>query len=212
MVKKSKYSSEAQPVEQPSITRRNIPKDSALHLRRISLTALLLASTVVLARFIAIRTPIISISFSFVPIMLAGMILGWKLGIFVATLADLIGAILFPSGSFFIGYTLTAALTGLLAGLCLYRPTGIKVDRRFIIRLIVYVIISTALLHGCLNTFWIILTTEGASQIIVPVRIAKQLLMAPIEFLTILALAKTFASRINQLFFTFSESSCAETD
>lgn len=174
---------------------------STLHARKIILMAFLTASTVVLARFLAIRTPVISIGFSFVPVMLAGMILGWKAAAFVAAAADLIGALLFPSGAFFVGYTVTAALTGLCAGLLLYSPQGIKVNRRFLLKLLIYVLISTAVLHGGLNTLWIILTTNGASHVIVPVRIAKQLLMAPIEFVTILALAKVFAARINQLFF-----------
>lgn len=168
---------------------------------KVVFIALLIASEIVLARFLAIRTPIISISFSFVPLMLAGMMFGWRWATFIATVADIIGALLFPSGAFFIGYTLTAALTGLFAGLLLYRPSGIKIDHRFLIRLGLYVLISTALLHGGLNTLWIMITTGGASNIIIPVRIAKQLIMAPIEFLTILALAKIFGLRINQLLF-----------
>ncbi len=168
---------------------------------RIVLVALLIASEVVLARFLAIRTPIISIGFSFVPLMLTGMMLGWKYSTFVAVVADLIGALLFPSGAFFVGYTLTAGLTGFFAGILLYQPNGIKISRQFLIRLGIYVIISTAVLHGGLNTLWIMITTGGASNVIVPVRIAKQLIMAPIEFFTILALAKLFGSRINQLVF-----------
>lgn len=168
---------------------------------KVVFIALLVASEIVLARFLAIRTPIISIGFSFVPLILAGMMFGWKWATFVATVADLIGALLFPSGAFFIGYTLTAALTGFFAGLLLYRPSGIKIDRWFLIRLGIYVLISTALLHGGLNTLWIMITTGGASNIIVPVRIAKQLIMAPIEYLTMLALARVFGTRINQLLF-----------
>lgn len=168
---------------------------------KVILIACLIASEVVLARFLAIRTPIISIGFSFVPLMLAGMMLGWKASTLVAVLADLIGALLFPSGAFFVGYTLTAGLTGLLAGLLLYRPDGIRIDRRFLISLGIYVLLSTAVLHGGLNTLWIMITTGGASNVIVPVRIAKQLIMAPIEFLTMLALARFFGARINQLLF-----------
>ena len=39
----------------------------------------------------------------------------------VAALGDLTGALLFPTGAFFPGFTLTAACTGLIFGLCLYR-------------------------------------------------------------------------------------------
>lgn len=169
---------------------------------KVVLVAILIASEIVLARFLAIRTPIISISFYFVPLMLAGMMLGWKYSTFIAIVADLIGALLFPSGAFFIGYTLTTALFGLLSGLLLYRSAGVKVDRGFLIRLAICVLLATGLLQGGLNTLWIIITTGGASNIVVPVRIAKQLIMAPIEFLTILALAKLFGARINQLLFS----------
>lgn len=168
---------------------------------KVVLVAVLIASEIVLARFLAIRTPIISIGFSFAPLMLAGMMLGWKYSTLIAIVADIIGALLFPSGAFFIGYTITAALTGFCAGVLLYRPEGVKVDRQFILRLVIYVLISTAVLHGGLNTLWIMITTGGASNVIVPVRIAKQLLMAPVEFLTILVFAKLFGGRINQMLF-----------
>ena len=45
--------------------------------RRVILTAILIATTIVLQRFLAIRTPIIQINFMFVSVMLAGMMLGW---------------------------------------------------------------------------------------------------------------------------------------
>ncbi len=167
--------------------------------RKIALSALLIASSIVLSRFLAIRTSIIAINFTFVPIMFSGMLLGWKSATFIAVVADVIGALLFPSGSFFLGYTLTAALSGWLAGVCLYRPTGIKLDRNFVLRLLTYVILSTILLHGLLNTLWIFITTGGASNIIVPVRIAKQLLMAPVELITMTMLVKLFDRRLNLL-------------
>lgn len=157
--------------------------------QKIVWTALLTASTIVLARFIAIRTPILTINFAFAPIMLAGLLMGWRSSTFVAVVADLIGALLFPSGSFFIGYTLTALLKGLSAGL-LYRPAGIKIDRQLVIRLIILVLIWSVVLNGLLNTLWIFITTGGAGNVIVPVRVAKQLIMAPIEVIVMLALAR----------------------
>ena len=64
-------------------------------IRKIILCALFLASNVVLSRILSIRTPIITIGFSFVPIMLAAIMLGWKYSIIVTTLGDIIGALLF---------------------------------------------------------------------------------------------------------------------
>lgn len=186
------------------MTKTNSPstaKTAVGRIRTIAISALLIASQVVLARFLSIQTPILTISFSFLPIYLAGLILGWGGATLVALISDLIGALLFPVGSFFFGYTLTTTLTGLVAGLTLYRRGGIKVDRRFVLRLLICVVIVTGLLNGGLNTLWIMITTGGASNVIIPVRIAKQLIMAPIQFLTILAIAKAFGVRLNQLFF-----------
>lgn len=167
--------------------------------RRVILTAILLASTIVLSRFIAIRTPIITINFAFLPIMLAGMLLGWKGSTFVAVVADLIGAILFPSGSFFIGYTLTALLKGLSAGLLLYNKNGVEINKKFVLRLVICILIWSVILNGALNTLWIFITSATAANIIVPVRIAKQLVMAPIQFILIMVIAKIFQKKFNQL-------------
>lgn len=167
--------------------------------RQVIIGALLIALTIILQRFLSFRTPVIQINFMFVPVMLAGMLLGWTGAAFVATMADLIGALLFPSGAFFVGYTLTAFCTGLVAGLCLYRPTGITLNRSFIIQLISCILIITIFLNGGLNTVWVLIMTGGASNVIVPIRIVKQLIMAPVMFITMVALVKLFAPRLNQL-------------
>ena len=169
--------------------------------RKVILIAVLIATTIILQRFLAIRTPIIQVNFMLVPILLAGIMLGWSSTMFIAVMADLIGALLFPSGSFFWGYTITATLTGLTAGICLYHSDGMKLDSRLIVRLIICIVIITGLFNGCLNTIWILITSGSASNIIVPIRIIKQLIMAPIMFIAMLAILKIFGPRINQLAF-----------
>ncbi len=166
--------------------------------KRILLCSLLLASTIVLGRILSIRTPIITIGFSFVPIMLSAIILGPKYSTFIATLSDVIGALLFPTGSFFFGFTITAFLTGLTYGLILYRKQ-FKLDKKFIIRLIISTIIVTGIYNGILNTVWILMITKNASKIVIPVRIAKQLIMAPIKIVTILSICKILNERIIKL-------------
>ena len=166
--------------------------------KRILLCALFIASTIVLGRILSIRTPIITIGFSFVPIVLSAIILGPKYSAFIATISDIIGALLFPTGSFFFGFTVTAFLTGLTYGLLLYRKK-FKVDKWFIIRLIISVIIVTGILNGVLNTIWIIMITKGASKIIITTRVLNQLVMAPVEVITIVSIGKIFEDKINKL-------------
>lgn len=167
--------------------------------KKIILTALFIASTVVLGRILSIRTPIITIGFAFVPIILSAIILGPKYSTFIAGISDVIGALLFPTGSFFFGFTITSLLTGLIYGLLLYRKNKFKVDKWFIIRLVISVIIVTGILNGVLNTIWIIMITKGASKIIVTTRVLKQLVMAPVEVVTILSIGKLFEEKINKL-------------
>lgn len=167
--------------------------------KKLLLSALLLASTIVLSRILSIRTPLLTIGFSFVPIMLSASILGWKHSTFIATMSDIIGALLFPTGSYFFGFTITSFLTGLTYGLLLHSKGEFKLDKKFIIKLIISTIIVTGLLNGGLNTLWLIIISKNASKIIVPVRIIKQLIMAPIKIFTIIALCKIFNEQLKKM-------------
>lgn len=167
--------------------------------KKILLDALFIASTIVLGRILSIRTPLLTIGFSFVPIMLSAIILGWKHSTFVATISDIIGALLFPTGSYFFGFTITSFLTGLTYGLLLHSKEEFKLEKKFIIKLIISTIIVTGLLNGGLNTIWLIIISKNASKIIVPVRIVKQLIMAPIKIFTIIALCKIFNEQLKKM-------------
>ena len=64
--------------------------------RKLAVSAILLAADVLLTRVFAFNTPLM------------------KIGLGFASLA-------FPTGAYFPGFTLTAAVTGLIFGLCLYK-------------------------------------------------------------------------------------------
>ena len=81
--------------------------------RNIVYLAVLIALEIVLNRFLSINTPVVKIGFSFVPIAIAGMLFGPIPAAIVAALADLLGAALFPTGTIFLGITLTAFLKGI---------------------------------------------------------------------------------------------------
>ena len=166
--------------------------------KKIILSALFIAATIVLGRILSIRTSIITIGFSFVPIMLSAIILGPKYSTFIATISDIIGALLLPTGSYYVGFTVTSFLTSLTYGLILYGKE-FKLDQNFTKRLIISSILVTLLYNGVLNTIWIILINKGASKIVVPVRIIKQLIMVPIKVVTILSLCKVFEERLVKL-------------
>ena len=168
-------------------------------IKKIIIAALLLAASIVINRFLSINTSILSIGFTFVPLMLSGIILGPKYSIIIAGLADLIGALLFPFGSFFIGYTISALLTGTVYGFLLYNKEGFVFNKKFLIKLIIAILIVCVLINGLLNTIWIIMTVKSASYAIIPTRILKQLIMIPVMFITMSALCKLLEKQIRGL-------------
>ena len=99
--------------------------------KKIILAAILLAMLIILSRFLSIKTPILKISFAFIPTLLCAIWLGPKWSVLLNVLGDVIGATLFPTGPYFVGYTISTAIAGLIYGLILYKKEG-NLSRRLI--------------------------------------------------------------------------------
>ncbi len=84
--------------------------------RKIAYCGVLIAAEVVLSRFLSFNAWNLKIGFAFLPVALAGMLFGPLGGGIVAAVADALGAILFPTGAYFPGFTATAFVSGLVYG------------------------------------------------------------------------------------------------
>lgn len=167
--------------------------------KKIVLSALLLALLIILSRFLSIKTPILTISFSFVPTMLCAIWLGPKWTVLINVLGDLIGATLFPSGAFFIGYTITTAVAGLIYGLLLYKKEeDTYTEKQFVIRVILASILVTAIANVGLNTLWLTITTGKAFMVLLSARIVKELIMIPIKVIVIIFLERVLRKPFNK--------------
>ena len=94
--------------------------------KMLAVMSILVALEVIIARFGTIRpTQSIKISLDFIPIVAAAVLYGPVPAVIISILADVLGAFLFPVGPYFPGFTLTAALTGLLYGLLLHRSQSL---------------------------------------------------------------------------------------
>jgi len=145
------------------------------NVKRLVLTAMLIAIEIVLTRFLSIQTPILRISFGFLPITVIAILYGPVYAGIGAAIADLIGVMLFPTGAFFPGFTLTAFLTGVTYGIFLYkRPKNL-------INICAAVLIVTMVLHLALDTWWVQLLTGKGYIALLPARIIKNFIMAPIQ-------------------------------
>jgi ECF transporter S component (folate family) len=153
--------------------------------KKLVLASLLLAILIVVERLVSIQTQFLRVSFAYVPIMLCGVLLGpaWSAG--VAALGDLIGALMFPKGAFFPGFTLTALLSGLIYGLLLYNT---KSNRQFLLRLIASTLIVGIFIHIGLNSLWLMIMYKRAFLAFASARVVANAIMVPIEVSTIFLL------------------------
>jgi len=122
-----------------------MPKISTKHLTAM---ALLIALEIILSRFLSLSAWNTKIGFSFVPVVIAAILLGPVYAGIVGALADFVGAVLFPIGAYFPGFTLTAFLTGMVYGLFLYK-------RQSLPRILGAVAVNQFILSLLLNTLWI---------------------------------------------------------
>lgn len=168
-------------------------------IKKIVLSAMLLAILLVLSRFLSIKTQLLVISFSFVPIMLSGMLLGPKYSMIIAALGDLIGALLFPFGSYFPGFTLSQAIIGFIYGAFLYENNEKKMsDKKFIIMLIISSVLALGLVNILLTSLWLKMLYGSAYTAVLATRVVPQLIMLPIQVIVMFALRKLLMPVINK--------------
>lgn len=152
--------------------------------RTLTYMALLVAASIILSRYFGTMIPIagigaLRISFGEVPIILAGLLLGPASGAVTGALADLLGYMLNSfGGPYFPGFTLTAALTGMLPALFL---TGIRRRGHGFTRthLFFAILASDIVTSVILNTLWLHIMYGKAFAILLPPRIFARALLVP---------------------------------
>jgi len=182
-------------------------------LKDIAIIALLIAMEVILTRFLSIQTPVVRIGFGFLPIVIVAMLYGPVYAGAAAAMADLLGAMLFPIGPYFPGFTFTAFLIGAVYGLFLYKrnpdkdvvkdtaegaaegTTGSTNDGtvgkdkkgllRDLIRIGIAVLIVTVVLQLFLDTLWISIITGSEYIVWLPLRAIRTAFMLPIQIILI---------------------------
>lgn len=153
-------------------------------LKRFISMALLAALAVVAKRFLGFNSQIISASFGFVPIALAGMLLGPLGGMLTAVTADVIGALAFPSGPFNPLFTLSAAMQGAIYGFTLHAP---QVSKQ---RVALGQLCITLGVNMIFNTLLIVPIVGKGFFALLPTRALKNALFFPIEVIIVSKLSE----------------------
>lgn len=151
--------------------------------KMLATLGVLLAMDIVLTRFLSVSAWNIRIGFGFIPVVLAAMLFGPLPAAIVAALADLLGAILFPTGPYFPGFTLTAFLTGLTFGLLIYKKQSVR-------NTVAAVVIVQFVLGLLLNTLWISMLYHSPFVPLLATRVVQSALLSVVQFVTIRVLAK----------------------
>ena len=118
------------------------------------LTAVMIALNIVLERFLTFHIETNHYSISVVTIAFAAIFLGTPYAIAVAALGDIIGALLFPIGAYFPGFTFTNIVTALC--ICLFIR-----ERTTIIRITSAILINKIIGTLILNSIWVAILYKG---------------------------------------------------
>lgn len=155
---------------------------------RLAKLALLIALQIVFTRFFSITTPVVRIGFSFLPIAVTSILYGPVWGAIAAAIADVIGMMLFPSGAYFPGFTVSAALSGFIYGIFLHK-------KEFSLqRVVISVLIISIFVHLGLNSLWLSMITGRAWIPLLIPRITNIVIMAPIMIFAIWLIEKRVLS------------------
>ena len=149
--------------------------DNKFDVKKLIQISLLIAIEVILTRFCSIQTPIVRIGFGFLPIAIIGMMYGPLSAGVAYAIGDLLGVALFPTGSFFPGFTLTAFLTGIVYGVFLYNKPKTWP------RIIGAVLTVCLVINLGLDTLWLSILMGKGYIALLPTRIMKAVLMIPVQ-------------------------------
>ena len=147
--------------------------------KALVIIAMMTALEVVLSRFLSI--PIgttLKFGFNFVPICVAGYLYGPIASMLVGGLGDLLGALLFPSNTIFYGFTVTAALTGLVFGFFLHKKYNF-------LRVLFSVLIVQIALTIFLDSLWFNIYYATPYSVMLVTRAVKAGVMVVVQCITL---------------------------
>ncbi len=168
-------------------------KDSSKNLKnsRILCTAAILSALFVVLYSVKLQiTPDLRITFTFIPLALAGWLLGPVPAMLTGMIGDLAGCLLFPAGPYFFGFTLTKILSGLFYGLFLYKS---DMKRLFLPTALATLSINV-LLNVLLNALWLSILYGKAWSVYAAAHLVKNIITLPIEILILIWIIKILHS------------------
>lgn len=154
--------------------------------RVLTLAAMLIAVSIVLGFFKLPISPALEIRFTSLPIAMAGFLMGPMVGAAIGVISDIGAYIVRPTGPFFAGFTVSAAVMGLIFGTLLHKKK-LTWMRVFASQAIVGVLVGILM-----NSFWLAMLFDKGFIAIMMSRIVKELIMIPLNTFILMMLIKAF--------------------
>lgn len=159
-------------------------------LRVLTTCAVMAALSVALSLVASIQIgDYLKIGFSALPNQIVDWLFGPVTGALFGGAMDVVKFIIKPTGAYFPGYTLSAAVAGFIYGMSYYKRTP------GIVRIVITKAIVTVIVNMGLNTLWISMMTGKAFAVLLASRAVKEIVDLPVQaalfFLLVKLIEKT---------------------
>jgi ECF transporter S component (folate family) len=151
--------------------------------KKLTTLAILVAMHIILSRFLSYSVWNMKIGFDFLPVAVAAVLYGPVAAAVTGGLGDFIGAILFPIGPYFPGYTLSAVLSGVVLGVFLYKKQTLP-------RVLGAVAINQWIISLLLTSFWISFTNLVPYWAMVTSRVPQCAIMTAVQIPVLMLLPR----------------------
>lgn len=145
------------------------------NVRYIALMAAFIAMKIIVGNIYIPVAQNLRVGINFVLVAVEASILGPVAGVVSATITDLLGFIIFPSGPFFVGYTLTAICGSFIYAILFYKK------RITVLRITVAKILNNYLVNVLLGSLWSAILYDKAFVVYAATSAIKNTILFPFE-------------------------------
>lgn len=153
--------------------------------KTLTLSGMFLALASICGFFNLPLSQLVEIRFGSLVLAVCGSILGPIVTAIVGACSDIIAFVIKPTGPYFPGFTISAAVSGLIFGLFLYKKEAT------VWRIFLAVCVHTLVVGVCLNSIWLSILYENAFLVVLSSRIVKELVMLPINTVLLTVIVKS---------------------
>ncbi len=133
-------------------------------------------------------TDILEIRFMFLSLAAVGALFGPVVAAVSGAIIDIGSFLIRPTGTFFPGFTLSSALSGVVFGFFLHDKNGIASG---FIRIVTAVVFNTVFINLLLNSLWLsMLYGKGGVIAVMSARLIKEVVLIPINIILVAAVLK----------------------